>query len=269
MKARNIIVFLILVGALGGGWYLFQAQKQKKELAVHNTLKFQQMTAAAKESCEVGLFVMATAINKYQKIKGHYPETLLDLYPNFIMDKPFISSLNWTYDPKNKSYLIKRKLKGQTTFASMGPELRLKTGSVGSKPQALASNRPTIKKTKRVKADLLKNSKTESEIKKHKKLIQTVEDTSSPGIQKALKDVNKKVAEKNTSSAPSIRVTNELDENEKFLLSFDSNRLYIWKTKNGTIGFSNIQYPEKKQLTIYRNRGWVEYGVNQNATLKK
>ncbi len=236
MKPKKIVVLLIIVVALGGGLYLFQKNKQETELIAHNKLKFQRMTTAAKKNRYTGLIVMASTINKYHKIKGHYPKTLLDLYPEFIPDKLFILTLNWKYYPENKSYLIKRNLKNQIIFASMGPDLKLKTGR--------------------------DDSVTQSE-KVALKDFETIKKISLSNIKIIKRDVKIEEKRNNTLHKPSVRIVKkELDKNEEFLLSFNGSRLYIWKTKDGIIGFSDVQYPEKKQLTIYRNQNWIEYSTN-------
>jgi len=265
MKANKIVIILIIIAALGSGAYLFQKNKQDKALVAHNKLKFQQMTAAAKKSNAAGLLVMASTINKYKRAKGHYPEALLDLYPDFISDKPFISTLNWKYSLKNGSYLIKRNIKGQNTFASIGPEFRLKTGIITSakQPETLADSRSKFKKITTVKVAALKNSTNGSDIKEHIKLSQTGENISSPHTNALFRNKKKEIEKKNSQLVPSIRIVKKpLNKDEKFLLSLNGDRLYIWKTKNGIIGFSDIQYPTTKQLTIYRNQGWIEYVVN-------
>ena len=265
MKAKNIVIVLIIIAILGSGAYLFKKNKQDKALVAHNKLKFQQMTAAAKKSSAAGLLVMASTINKYKQVKGHYPEALLDLYPDFISDKPFISTLNWKYSLKNGSYLIKRNIKGEKTFASMGPEFRLKTGTITSarQPETLADNRSKFKKITTVKVAALKNSINGSDIKEHIKLSQTGKNISSPHTNALLSDKRKGIEKKNSQLEPSVRIVKKpLDKDEKFLLSLNGEGLYIWKTKNGILGFSDTQYPTTKQLTIYRNQGWIEYVVN-------
>lgn len=265
MKANKIVIILIIIAALGSGAYLFQKNKQDKALVVHNKLKFQQMTAAAKKSNAAGLLVMASAINKYKQVKGHYPNALLELYPDFISDKPFISTLNWKYFLKNGSYLIKKNIKGQKTFASMGPEFRLKTGIITSatQPESLVDSRSKFKKIKTVKVATPKNSINGSDIKEHIKLSQTGENISSPHTKALLRNKKKEIEKKNNQLEPSIRIVKKpLNKDEKFLLSFSGDRFYIWKTKNGIIGFSDTQYPTTNHLAIYRNQGWVEYVYN-------
>jgi hypothetical protein len=272
MKQKKIVAILIIVAALGGGLYLYQKNKQKKALAVHNKLKFQQMTTAAKKNRYAGLIAMASAINKYHQVKDHYPINLLDLYPEFIPVKSFISTLNWKYNPKNGSYLITKSIKDQRIFASMGPDLKLITGrdASGAQPKAIvAFNKPNSQKIKITKTVALKNLKTKPDINKHTKFIATVKKASSPDIKKTLRGVKTADERKITRHKPSVRIVKkELDEDEKFLLSFDGSRLYIWKTKDGILGFSDIQYPDKRQLTVYRDRSWIEYGADQNTIVK-
>jgi hypothetical protein len=265
MEAKKIVIVLIIIIALGSGAYLFQKNKQDKVLVAHSKLKFQQLAVAAKQSSAAGLLVMASAINKYKQVKGHYPDALIDLYPDFISDKPFISTLNWKYSLKNGSYLIKKNIKGQKTFASIGPEFRLKTGIITSATQlkTLADSKSKFKKITTVKVVALKNSTNGSDIKEHIKLSQTGENISSPNTNALLRDKKKEIENKNSQLVPSIRIVKKpLNKDENFLLSLNGDRLYIWKTKNGIIGFSDIQYPTTKQLTIYRNQGWIEYVVN-------
>ncbi|MCP3876200.1 MAG: hypothetical protein GY699_24040 [Desulfobacteraceae bacterium] len=268
MKTKKIVMFLVFISVVCVGSYLFHKNKSEKTLLTHNNSKFQRMTLAAKKSATAGMLVMAAAVNKFHKEKGHYPKALLDLYPNFIMDKSFISTLNWKYYPKNGSYLIKRNIKGKKKFASIGPKLKLKTGIIDSivLPKAVASPTPKFQKTKTVKTVALKNAKTETDNEKYTKLIQEVEKKSSSNIKKGLKNKSQK---KSTQSDPStIIVKKALNDDEKYLLSFKGNGLYIWKTKNGIIGFSDIQYPDKVQLTIYKDRSWIKYIDNQNVTVK-
>jgi len=155
MKAKPYIITMIIIAVIGGLIYFFQKNKQDKNLIAHNKLKFQQVKAAAQKSNTAGLLVMASAINKFHKIKGHYPKKLLDLYPEFITDISFISKLNWSYHQEKKSYLIKRNVTGQNTFASIGPDLKLKTGIIKSAtPRVIIADVQTkVKKTKALQAE--------------------------------------------------------------------------------------------------------------------
>lgn len=265
MKASKIVIFLIVIAVLGTGLYLIQDSKQNKDLVAHNKKQFQQITEVAKKSNSAGLLLMASAINKYYQIKGHYPKDLMDLYPEFIPDKVFISTLNWEYSTKNNTYLIKRNIKGSQTFASMGPDMKLKTGREETSSLAVKIVSSDTPKTPK-KSSTFISATTKSGFK---------QDTKKDQVAKAfLSNETKKTGiETSNDSTKEIKfipeftiVKKELNNNEKFLLSFDRSKLYIWKTNEGVIGFSDIQYPEKKNLTIYKDKSWIKYQDNPKAS---
>ncbi len=259
MKAKNIIIFLIILAVAGGGFYLFQKKKQSKDLEIHNKEKFLRITKLAKEENAAGLLIMASAINHFHKLNGSYPDQLIKLYPQFIPDKPFITSIPWKYYPQKGTYLLKKSVQGERYFASMGPDFRLKSGkdSLSTKDDLIASaNKPELQKKSEKQSSVQKSSKTKPDTPQEKLA------TSSTGTIKKAPETTKK------EEAPIQIVEKELSKDEKFLLSFDGNRLYIWKTKDGFIGFSNIQYPEEKNLTIYRAQRWIEYNHRQNSDKK-
>lgn len=261
MKAKKIIIFLIVAAVLGGGWFLFQNDKQEKTLAAHNTKKFEQIKKAAKTSNSAGLLVMGLALNKFKNIKGYYPKNLTALYPEFIPDKAFIYSLSWEYKSEGKKYTIQRRLKNQNSFASMGPDLKLKIGTSDVVKQQVAAVSSSKQKSKKpVKAPALKS---ESVLAKYAKYTSY---HPSPGKKNSTKAVKAlQVAKPDTKKRASLPessvnfVKKELKRKEKYLLSLNAENLYIWKGNDGIIGFSDIQYPDQKNLTIYQQNSWFEY----------
>jgi len=247
MKLNKIVLFLIIISALGGGLYFFQKDKQNKALIVHNQQKFHKIKLTAKKSGSAGLLVMVSAINKYHKVKGQYPKDLIELHPEFIPDKSFILSLNWKYNEGNGTFLVKRNIEGGRLF-SMGPDMRLKSNmeEPTTSPQ---KNVSVIKPKSPEKITVVIASKSGPDIK-------------SRAVQGRIKsNVSKKV----TKFKPEITIVKkELSNDEKFLLSIDSSKFYIWKTNSGIIGFSNIKYPDRKNLTIFKNKSWIEYQENTN-----
>jgi len=257
MNAKTVIIILAIVAVLGGLGYFLQKDKQDKKLTAHNKMKFQQVMTAAKKSNAAGLLVMASAINKFHKIKGHYPKKLVDLHPEFIQDISFISKLNWSYSQEKNSYLIKRSVKGQNTFAAMGPDFRLKTGVIESEtqPEVVADVRPEVKKIKTVQAASGQILKSKPDIKEKTTLLQKVEKKFASAVKKAQPDVS-------AEPEPASKIVKKpLDKNEQFLLSFDNSKFYIWKDSDGFLGFSNMQYPDERQLLVYKNQGWIEYSA--------
>jgi hypothetical protein len=265
MNAKNVILFLIVILAIVGGLYLVQDKKQNKELTAHNTQRFKQITKIAQKSSHAGLLEMASAINKYHRIKGHYPNKLIELYPEFIPDKSFISTLEWKYSPENKSYLLQKNVAGEQSFSSIGPNLKLKTGN----PKNRIVSAPKTPQNKRFlkKTDIPKPPKIEPDIKTKTTLDELKRVVSSKKVKPVgdLKINNKKKTPKPKQSLSNFK--KDLGKDEKFLLSFDDNRFYIWKGKNGFIGFSDTQYPDEKEFSIYRDKGWFEYTDYQNSSI--
>ncbi len=262
MKATKIVGFLTIAAILGGGLYLLQHKKQNKALIAHNTKKFQQITKAAKKSNSAGLLVMVSAINQYYKTKGNYPKDLSLLYPEFIPNESFILTLNWKYYPEKRTFLIKRSVMGSQSFYSMGPDMKLrKEIEEASSPLEKIAAIDAPKKSKY--QPVFMDSKTKSASKKGIKKNQIVE-VFLPNNRKS--NDRKKISKPKPEFAI---VKKELNKNEKFLLSFNGDNLYIWKTNEGIIGFSDIQYPDEKELTVYKNKNWVKYQYHQDSNENK
>jgi hypothetical protein len=261
MQAKYLVVFIVII-AIIGGLYFFQKNRRNKELLTHKTQQLQRVKETAKKSSSAGLLVMASAINKFHQSKGHYPDTLLTLHPEFIPDKSFISELRWAYAPEKKSYRLEKSVEGGQIIASMGPDLRLKTRSgTSSTPKKMVASLNTSKSPQQpLKKKVVKKvTKTEPDAKKN------IENNQLPKISyqdlmktpTGMNSGKKKKTFKPTSSITIVK--KELTKDEKFLLSFSRNGFYIWKTKDGVLGFSNIEYPDEKKTAIYLNQNWVEY----------
>ena len=257
MEAKHVVIFFIVISVIIGGLYFFQKKNQNKELVAQRIQQLQNMTKTAEKSSSAGLLIMASAINKFHKTKGQYPKTLLELYPEFIPDNSFISKLNWKYFPEKTTFLLQKSAEGGETIASMGPDLRLKTQEKGSsRPEVMVASTDKSKPLQPPEGKSVDPvlGKAEPDAKKtvenhqiamnsHQYPVKTSKDMSSEKEEKPLISIVKK----------------ELNNNEKYLLSFSNSSFYIWKTKEGAVGFSNIQYPDEKRLTIYRDQSWIEY----------
>jgi hypothetical protein len=251
MKAIHIIVILILVSGISTGIYFHQKDKQKKALAAHNQKKFQQLTEASQKSSSAGLLVLASAINKYHQKKGYYPKGLTNLYPDFISDKQFISSLNWEYKAERNSYLVKRQIAGQNVVSSMGPDLKLKIGTLKKESSPQKTHiAATSQAGKKPAAPAPVREKPVQSLPQKEKMIANI--LPQPG-----KPLN--TQKKQPPEPEYILDKKELGKNEEYLKRFNTSGLYIWKSNEGFIGFSNIQFPDKKELTIFQDKRWVVY----------
>ncbi len=245
MKATKIVVILVIIAVLGGGIYLIQNKKEKKALAVHHNKRFKQIIEDAKKSRLAGLSDMRLALKRYHQKTGQYPKDLMELCPEFIPDKSFITELNWQYTPAKGTYSIKRSTKGSDVYVSFGPDSKVKTEKeTASKPvRAIASvDRSKIQTQKKTG---IKNK------------INTIELPKPVSIMKPASAVKKPKYEPEFTI-----IKKELSDHEKFLHSFSRSKLYIWKSSDGIIGFSDIQYPDEKQLLIYKENNWIEYQEN-------
>jgi len=265
MNSKKIVGVLVIIALFAGGYQFFQRDKHDKALSDHNNEKFQKVRKAAQKSSTAGLLVMASAINKYHKKNGNYPEDLNTLYPEFIPDKSFISTLNFSYTQGKGTYLIKRNVKGSQTFSSIGPDLRLKTGKLKTAPSAnkivLVDNSKPAQKQSALKLPTSKSKPNKKNILKKEGVTNAL---PSDEIKKTSK---RKLNDRKIKSKykPEFNIVEkELNSDETFLLSLWRSNLYIWKDKDGIIGFSNYQYPDGKNLSIYRNKVWVEYQYGQN-----
>lgn len=265
MTLKKIAVIFIIIIALGGGLFAYQKNTHKKELTAHNKQKFQKAMKAAEKSNAAGLLLMASTINAYHRINGQYPEVLMQLYPDFIPEKDFISKLNWKYELKNNTFFIQRQT-GKPLEYAMGPDMKIrsvKNGKVYSsnKISKINTSKITIKTSGSI------NSKKKMGLKDNaynkSKTITSNLSKSSNHIKSIKKKKNRKIHEEYTI------VKKALHDDEKFLLSINTHNLYIWKTRDGIIGFSNMQYPDHKNIVIFKDKTWVEYKYNQNSDKRK
>jgi hypothetical protein len=260
MQGKTLVAFLIIIIAIGAGLYFFQKDRQSKELLAHKIHQLQQITKTAEKSSSAGLLVMASAINKFHQTRGVYPERLVYLYPEFIPDKGFISKLDWKYEPGQDTYRLQKTVDKGKDIASIGPNLRLKTVKPGmplpAQMVAAAGKAATpMPPVKQPSGKLPGESKTDKIVKK----AQPAGILPRDQVQESAQTAPEKKESNLKLEAPIQIITKELDRDEKFLLSFNNNSLYIWKTDDGAIGFSNIQYPDKREILIYQNQTWMEY----------
>ncbi len=249
MSAKDLGIFLAIVVVIIIGLFIFQQNRQGKDDVSHSIEQYKRIMKVAEKSNSAGMLNMAMAINKFQKKNGHYPKNLMMLHPEFIPYKPFITDLDWNYHLKNKTYMLQKSLAGQSIVASTGPDLKVSTeesGSSVSKKIVVAANT-----SKTAKSPLKKPAPKPDQVKK----------VSPQDLMKISAPVKK--PEKKTkvvqSKPPSNIIKKGLNKNEKYLLSLNNYGLYIWKTPDGIIGFSDTQYPDEKKLSIFRDQSWIEY----------
>jgi len=125
MQKKYIIILIIaVVGAVG--LYIYQDQKEEKDLISHHSRQYDRIIEAAQQSATAGLVHMASALNKYQEKNGDYPANLSALYPDYVPVKAFIDDIQWNYKPTSKDFYLSKTIttKGDKVLtASIGPDL--------------------------------------------------------------------------------------------------------------------------------------------------
>ena len=257
MKTKYIILFLIILLAAGIGFYLYQDDKRQKTLHAYNMQKFQQAYEDSQKSNRAGLLIMASAIKRFQMNNGRYPQRLDELYPELVPHEGFIRNLEWTYTSKGNSYILKKVIKGSRFVSSVGPDLKIKTTTLqdDKSGEMLAAAKPSKKPAviQTVKPEVL-GVKTMAPVAKVSVGRQMNPDQAGSRLKLLAPLAPEKIPE------PKIKIVKEpLRENEQYLSSFNGNKLYIWKTNDGVIGFSNIQYPDNEKVKVYKDNAWVKY----------
>ncbi len=266
MKKKYIIIFIVIF-VIGTGAYLMQKKNQKEDLLIHKKRQLKRITEIAKKSNTAGLQPMAKAINQFYKINGRYPKTLLKLYPEFISEKSFILEIKWVYKPEKNDYHLYKNMENHQMVVSIGPDLILTSGqetASSSKKMVASVDNKKVDKTKTKqkhskKAVAHKNSQAKSNTKSDRKNKQLVKLSPLVLVKTSMDIKTEKNMEQNESKYSNEVVTKKLNRNENFLLSLNNNEIYIWKSKDGYIGFSNVKYPDEKNIAIYKDQSWIKY----------
>jgi hypothetical protein len=276
MKKKYIIILVIAI-VVSVGLYIFQNQKKEKDLLSHHNRQYNRMIEAAHKSSIAGLVHMASALNKYKEKNGAYPAGLSALYPDYIPEKAFIDDIQWHYKPSSKDFYLSKTIrtKGDKVLtASIGPNLMPQDESgimVASTkvPQPITSRVETQPSEKSSKTRVTRASPPKSK-PMAKALTPNIASTglkNSPG--KLNESTTPAILEKKPLPELEKVSTYKLTEKERFIHGV--NRMFlVWKAADGSLGFSNVQYPPSKELAIYDKGEWVKtrprnkYAKSQN-----
>jgi len=264
MKKQYIIILVVvIVGA--AGLYVYQNLKKGDDLESHHRQQYDRMIKAAQKSSMAGMVHMGKALNKYKKKNGAYPAKLSALHPEFIPVKAFIDDLQWNYNLRGKDFYLTKTIttdENKVLTTSIGPDLmpqkdsEVMVASVETPQQKSSRNKtkPAKKSSKAAdSAALTKKSKPMANALKLK--IPAADLTNAQG---KLNDTTKPVAAKKLP-LPELEKfsTYKLTEKEQFVHSIN-NKFLVWKNADGSLGFSNVQYPASNEMTIYDKGEWVQ-----------
>jgi hypothetical protein len=264
MSKKYIIILVIsIVGAVG--LYISQNQKKEKDLRAHHNRQYNRIIEAAQKSSIAGLVHMASALNKYKEKNGAYPAGLSALYPDYIPEKAFIDDIQWHYKPNSKDFYLSKTIrtKGDKVLtASIGPNLMPQEESDTMVASTKVPKRLTSRAENQPSEKSPKTGVSRGSLSKSKPMAKA----STPNIPSTgLKNSRGKLSDSTTPVILKKRPLQELEkvsthkltEKEQFLRGV-TRMFLIWKNADGSLGFSNIQYPTSKKLSVYDNGKWVQ-----------
>jgi hypothetical protein len=268
MKKKYIIIlFIAMVGAVG--FFIYRNQKQTENLKSHHNHQYNRMIEMAQKSSIAGLVHMGKALNNYKEKNGAYPTGLSALYPDFIPVKAFVDDIQWHYKPSGKVFFLSKTIKkrgGKVMTASIGPDLMPQDGSAfmvaSIETQTQKSAGPETKPIKKTS----KTGDAMASAKRSKPMVKTLApNMPSTGLKNSrskLNDSTKPVVSKKRTMPDLEEVsTHKLTEKEEFIHRIQQEFL-VWRNADGSLGFSNIQYPASKDLTVYYRGEWIPIRPN-------
>lgn len=264
MIGKNLLIVLVVVVLLGAGSMGYQHFKKGKDIQVHQENTFRQLTEAAKKSPRAGLDSMARAIKQYQLENKSYPPSLNALYPKYISSKSFIDDIDWDYKQQGDDFILSKRTNfgNQMRVASINKNLTIRLGGdtmlamVEQKPEAAPTagvadkpskpatvkDTPVIASAKIPKPQLPLGLLPEGD----KSLVAKKPEETVP-LPEAKESAGEKI------------ITYQSQTEMEIIASGLSSQFLVWKNKDGSVGFGNIQYPKT---------GNIDY-INVNGTWYK
>ena len=253
MKYKTIIIPVVALFVLGS-FYGYRYIKNRANHQQNTEDTYRRMAEMAKISAISGLPQMARALNHYYTDHKAYPPNLNELYPKYIQSRSFISDISWQYRPRGDNFMLVKSISTDKRIlvATIDKDLRPKTPSAmiaeatPDTPTALAENiAENMPGKESVKLPPPQNGATRS--KNKASVILSSKDKES------YKEISEYKEEKKNQPPDAEEATHEQ-------LMTLSQSYFVWKDKKGRLGFSNIQYPDKREIAlIFVNGKWQEF----------
>jgi hypothetical protein len=260
MISKNLFIVLVVVVVLGAGSMGYHYFKNEKDVKVHQENTFRQLTEAAKKSPRAGLDSMARAIKQYQLENKSYPSNINALYPKYISDKSFIDEIDWDYKQQGDNFILSKRTTfgNQMRVASINKSLTIRLGTdtmfamVDQKPAAAptagAAVKPskpaTVKETPVIAA---------AKIPKPQLPLGLLPEGDKPLVAKKPEEMVPPPEEKEAAGEKIITYTSQTEI--EIIASGLSSEFLVWKNRDGSVGFGNIQYPETDHIDYINVNG--------------
>jgi hypothetical protein len=125
---NKYIVTISVVLVFVAGFFVYRHTKMQAAFEEDAKKQASVLVAMAKTSPIGGLTQMATALKRYEEENGKFPQSLNQLYPEYISHKAFIDEVPWEYSAEAHQFLLKKRftLKGRRIIASVDKSIQPK-----------------------------------------------------------------------------------------------------------------------------------------------
>lgn len=248
---KKYLVILVVVAAIAGGLYAHMQKKKEAKQVAHNAKQYERMLAMAQKSPMAGLTQMGAAINKYMAERQAFPAKLIDLYPQYIPSREFITDIQWDYKPSSGDFYLSKSMvmEGKTLLASVSSTLMpqmesaimvaAKSGAKGSKSNGKAGQQVKMQSHEDFVASLSAN--------------QALAKKQEAAYRARLRQKKDPVIPLVTETV-SFESADEVDVERASILQ---GRFYCWKNEDGSYGYSNIQYPDRRKVEKFNDGRWM------------
>lgn len=248
---KKYLLILVVVVAIAGGLYVHMQKKKETKQALHHAKQYERMLAMARKSPMAGLTQMGAAINKYKAEHQAFPPKLMDLYPQYIPSKEFISDIQWVYKPSSGDFYLSKSmvLGGKTRLASVSSTLMpqiesaimvaAKSGSQGSQGKGSTAGQVKMQSNEAFVASLSAN--------------QALAKRQEAAYRARYRQKKAPVIPLITETV-SFESADEVDIERANVLQ---GRFYCWKNDDGSYGYSNIQYPDRRKVEKFNGGRWM------------
>jgi hypothetical protein len=236
---KKLIVALVISALLAGGFLYFRDKKKSEEDIGRKVQAFNKLAEIGKKMPKAGLIKMGSVLKTYYSDHNQYPAELMDLYPDYVPVRKFIEELNWYYEPRGEDFFLSKTVErgSQKYAASIDQELIPRDG----KTVLIAS----------VGVNKKSGDDGESGVGTFDLSILKTAQLTIPE-----EEETKKKPEFIIRRPEIISVTKgEIGED---IPPETGTRFYVWRDKNGALGFGNVSFPDSKSLSIYDDTSWVD-----------
>jgi hypothetical protein len=248
MQKKAIFISFVVVVLFWIGAMVSKHVRQSEENAARNERMYEKRIKISKNSPRSGLGHMGRVLNTYYADKGVYPERLMDLYPEYIASKSFLTEIQWDYKKSgNNNFSLKKTIIIENTKRITVVDKDLRVEEMSS--IAVAQSEQTIGSDETSEEELGVMVTSPVPIQEPEKVASVaVEMAGETGQEEKVS----KVSSEMIASAPKIVTV----INEDIAPGIDSKigRVFlVWKDEKGRLGFGNVDYPSSYTANVYSN----------------